>query len=212
MPWTTSQSSWRTPPSLVRDHGDRPVPIQQSAPIGTRSATGEAAFSRSLSAATGPIGALARPQGSGGSYRGVPGRVHGLDGLCLSGRRRQEASGVAGPGACLGRARLARDLRRLGIDGQVASLVAYHSRDEQETAPPAHPAGRSTPLLAPTEIVTMRDSVCPGLMTGSGHMPVATRERAMQPRERARAHRRHRPPGRVATPGKGMHAAGTTAR
>ena len=57
-------------------------------------------------------------------------------------------------------------------------------------------------MLAPAEIVTMRDSVCPGSVTGSGHMPVAARERAMQPRERARAHRRHRPrPG--STPGMG---------
>jgi hypothetical protein len=57
-------------------------------------------------------------------------------------------------------------------------------------------------MLAPAEIVTMRDSVCPGLMTGSGHMPVATRERAMQPRERARAHWRHRPrPGSYAREG-----------
>ena len=48
-------------------------------------------------------------------------------------------------------------------------------------------------MLAPAEIVTMRDSACPGSVTGSGHLPVATCERAMQPRERAGAHRRHRP-------------------
>jgi hypothetical protein len=57
-----------------RDHGDPPAPLQQSAPVGTRSGTGEVAFSKIAQRCyRSPIGALARPQGSGSSYRGVPG-------------------------------------------------------------------------------------------------------------------------------------------
>jgi subtilase family serine protease len=61
-----------TPPIRVRRHaaGDRRGRI----------------FKIAQRCCRGPMGALARPQGSGGSCRGVPGRVHGPDGRCPPGR------------------------------------------------------------------------------------------------------------------------------
>ena len=85
-PWTTSRPSSRTPPAPSVIMAIRPRHCSNPRPSICDRRQERSYFQDRSVLLPGPIGALARRQGSGGSYRAVPARVHGLDGRCPPGR------------------------------------------------------------------------------------------------------------------------------